>query len=167
METQTTRAEIVNTADEIAMALGAMSGRMRRRAEYMGIADQTMRTFGFTPGCVNEGELFANILPGRFFGAAPELYRDHCAELCARQKGGRDLAPGTRAEVILFLMWASFEEPLRVGPSALYVWLVRRALPELARHAGIHDDPTPMYQGQFEQDLEAARAELAGKRWEL
>ena len=83
METQTTRAEIVNTADEIAMALGAMSGRMRRRAEYMGIADQTMRTFGFTPGCVNEGELFANILPGRFFGAARNqwvvTYRYYCA----------------------------------------------------------------------------------------
>ena len=109
------------------------------------------------PGRVGEPKgLFLHLQPpASMQGKAVALYRAHAAELVRRAKGGGDLRPATRAEVLVALLATSLRAPLRSEAQAcvetLFAEVFPGVIPPQAREA---------WAGQVEADIAEVQRRL-------
>lgn len=68
------------------------------------------------------------------------IYRVHAREILDRIATGKDVRPGTDAEMIAALRLASLTAPLSSAAATLYFRIAARSFPGLWAHAGNHTD---------------------------
>lgn len=89
----------------------------------MPTAEQVLRRYGDPPG------LFRMLQPTPVLRGRPRrVLRAHYVELCCRFRDGRDLRPGTTAEVLCALSDASLVAPLNSTGAALAVRLAKTVI---------------------------------------
>lgn len=102
--------------------------------------------------------------------AGDDLYRDHCREIIGRvaaSAGERELAPGTRAEVLVTLSDLSLAAPLERTAFLLYGRLFTEAFPERARDIEPLRGPVDRWEAEQADELEGRlRRKLATNRAE-
>lgn len=73
---------------------------------------------------------FMLLVPDLLSSAPESLYRKHCVELLGRVKSGKDVAPGTDAELAFVLMQASLAAPPDRDHACAYARVFARLFPE-------------------------------------
>lgn len=110
---------------------------------------------------------FMLLVPGLLSSAPESLYRKHCVELLGRVKSGKDVTPGTDAELAFVLMQASLAAPPDRDHACAYARVFARLFParrdiveglEHESHAGAVDEILNRLRVRVGRDVARGRA---------